>query len=87
MLFAQHLSRLAAEGDELDEASRANMQRPAQEALMKLFAVRLHTFLLFFFLLIHLNLCSGEYRKYCFKSGVKGCRDLISGSERVLRCI
>lgn len=42
VLFAQHLSQLAAEGYGLDEASRANLQRPAQEALMKLFAVRDH---------------------------------------------
>ncbi|KAK7103194.1 WD repeat and HMG-box DNA-binding protein 1-like [Littorina saxatilis] len=39
VVFAQHLSRLAAEGVELDEATQRNMQRPAQEALMKLFAL------------------------------------------------
>jgi hypothetical protein len=39
VLFAGHLQRLAREGEDIDENTQRSLQRPAQEALMKLFAV------------------------------------------------
>lgn len=44
MLFAQHLLRLADRVYEVDETTQQDLHRPAQEALMKLFAVSIKCF-------------------------------------------
>lgn len=41
MLFTQHLLQLAHEGIKLDDITNNELRRPAQESLMKLFAVSL----------------------------------------------